>query len=91
MRRDWLSLIRGWRGDISTGHTSTILAFMVAIVQEFRGAELHHVALWLGAGTGAYSVVKTTEMICGRPSPAAAGTSVVPTPLGADNGGGANA
>ena len=60
------SLITGWRGDISAGHTTMVGSFGVAVIQEFRGAPIEHVALWLGAGIGGYGFAKGTEMICSR-------------------------
>ena len=41
------------------------VALVVAVVQEFRRADLAHVALWLGAALGNYTVNKITEMVKG--------------------------
>jgi len=86
----FLTLIQGWRGDLSTGRVNAIIALGVAVAQEFRGAPIEHVALWLGAAFGSYGWAKGTEMICSRKAvgveaPPAPGAGV-PDASGADGG-----
>ena len=59
-------LFRDFRGSISWGRFCSAAALAVAIIAQWRGAEIAAVALWLGAALGNYGASKVTEMICDR-------------------------
>jgi len=57
------SLFRDWRNQISWGRICAAVALVVAVWREFTGADLWHVALWLGVATGSYGISKGTEVV----------------------------
>lgn len=57
------SLFRDWRNQISWGRICAAVALVVAVWREFTGADLWHVALWLGVATGSYGISKGTEIV----------------------------
>lgn len=59
-------VFKDFRGQLSWGRFCSFAALVVAIVQEIRGAELSHCALWLGIATGSYTTSKITEMVTAK-------------------------
>jgi hypothetical protein len=57
------SLLRDWRGQISWGRACALVALVVAVWREFTGADIRHVALWLGVATSSYGTSKVTEIV----------------------------
>ena len=58
-----MSLFRDWREQLSWGRVCAASALVVAVWREFTGADLYHVALWLGVATGSYGTSKATEIV----------------------------
>ena len=83
-----MSLLRDWRNQVSWGRVCAVVALAVAVWRESNGADLQHVALWLGVATGSYGLSKGTEAVAllknvgiAVPSAPGGGTSTTPTTL----------
>lgn len=61
----FLSGLSSLWSQIGWARLCAAVALAVAVIREFQGAELAHVALWLGAALGNYTVNKITEMVKG--------------------------
>jgi hypothetical protein len=58
-----MSLFRDWRKQLSWGRVCAAVSLAVAVAEQFRGAGVAHVALWLSVAVGNYSVSKFVEAI----------------------------
>ena len=54
---------RDFRGQLSWGRFCSAVSLAVAVIQEARGKDLAHIALFLGVATGSYTASKITEMV----------------------------
>ena len=61
-----MSLFRDWRNQLSWGRVCAAVALVVAVREQFRGADVPHVALWLSVAVGNYSASKIVEAITSR-------------------------
>lgn len=80
------SMFRDWRNQISWGRICAAVALVVAVWRESTGANLYHVALWLGVATGSYGISKGTEVVAllknvGVAAPPASGNPVFASEL----------
>ena len=88
-----MSLLRDWRNQHSWGRVCAVVALAVTVWRESNGADLQHVALWLGVATGSYGLSKGREVVAllknvGAAAPTSqAGDPVVPGGLGSTSGG----
>ena len=55
------TLIRDFRGNISWGRFCSFVALVVAVVAQFNGSSVAHIATWLGIAMGNYTVAKISE------------------------------
>ena len=60
------NFLNDFRGQASWGRFCALASLVIAIVQEFRGAEIAHVAMWLSSATASYTASKVTESITNR-------------------------
>lgn len=58
-----MTALRDWRGHVSWGRVCALVALVVAVVGEFKGADLEHLKLWLGVAVGNYGASKVAEMV----------------------------
>jgi len=58
-----MTALRDWRGQVSWGRVCALVALAVAVVGEFRGADLEHLKLWLGIAVGNYGASKLAEVV----------------------------
>ena len=61
-----MSMLRDWRNQISWGRVCAAVALVVAVISQFKGADIAHVGLWLSVATGNYAASKITEAITSR-------------------------
>jgi hypothetical protein len=59
------TIFQDFDNQLSWGRICACVALIVAVVEQFRHADVAHVSLWLGAAMGHYSVSKITEMVSG--------------------------
>jgi hypothetical protein len=62
-----IELFCDWRNQLSWGRVCAAVALTVAVISQFSGADVAHIALWLGAALGNYGASKVSEAICSRP------------------------
>jgi hypothetical protein len=55
-----------FRGNLSWGRFCAAVSLAIAVIQEMRGKEIAHIALFLSVATGSYTASKITEMITAR-------------------------
>lgn len=60
------SLFMDFREQLSWGRICAAVALAVAVRAQFTGADVAHVALWLGVAVGNYGASKLTEILCGK-------------------------
>ena len=65
MSRSLVSTIwRDFRGNLSWGRICSFVALVVAVVAQFTGASVAHVATWIGLAGGNYIASKASEASC---------------------------
>lgn len=69
------TLLQDFRGQMSWGRICAVVALVVAVIGQIKGADVEHLTLWLSVATGNYAASKITEMVCSKRTVETGGSS----------------
>jgi hypothetical protein len=60
---NWSTLLQDFRGQLSWGRVTSLVALVVAVVGQIHNMGLDHLKVWLEVAVGGYGSSKLTEIM----------------------------